>query len=333
MEFKSISTVNKKCYNFTQLYGKRKFIAMEIYLAHTQGFCAGVSRAITIVDQALKKYGPPLFVYHEIVHNKSVVSDFKSKGVTFVDTLEGVPQGARLIFSAHGVSPSVIKEAQKKNIQFIDATCPLVGRIHRRAEEFSKKGTHVVLIGHRKHEEVVGTQGYVANDLLHVVEKEKDIESLSLPTDTPVGFVTQTTLSKDDTQSIVEALHKKYPALIMPVASDICYATQNRQDAVKELCKACDIIIICGSPNSSNSQRLRETAQKHNVESILIDKADELNIALLDHVRRVGISSGASVPEYIVAGVIEKITRCCQVSKVHRSESPEKELTFSLPKI
>ena len=306
---------------------------MEIYLAHTQGFCAGVARAITIVDQALAKYGPPLFVYHEIVHNKSVVNDFQAQGVTFIDTLNDVPEGALVIFSAHGVSPAIIAEAKEKKIRFIDATCPLVGRIHRRAEELSQKGIPVVLIGHRKHEEVVGTQGYVDPRLLHIVEKESDIKDLSIAVDQHVGFVTQTTLSMDDTRSIVQALRARYPFLVMPASSDICYATQNRQDAVKELCEVCDIVIICGSSNSSNSQRLRETAQKHNVKSILIDKADELDIALLDNVRCVGISSGASVPEYIVTGVIDKIKKYCQVSNIYRSESPERKLTFSLPEI
>jgi len=306
---------------------------MEIYLAHTQGFCAGVARAIEIVDRVLEKYGPPLFVFHEIVHNKSVVSRFEKKGVHFVDMIEDVPDGVRLIFSAHGVSPATVDLANKKKLQIIDATCPLVGRIHRRALEFSQKGIDVVLVGHKTHQEVIGTQGYVDPSLLHIVEDKEDAQGLRISADKKVGFVTQTTLSLDDTQSIVEVLQEKYPHLIVPASSDICYATQNRQDAVKELCKKCDLIIVCGSPNSSNSQRLKETAEKYKIPSILIDRADELTMDCLKDVSRVGISSGASVPGYIVDDVVEKIKAHFSVSNIYASESPERNIKFSLPKV
>lgn len=306
---------------------------MEIYLAHTQGFCAGVARAIDIVEAVLKKYGTPLFVYHEIVHNKSVVEHFVESGVTFVDQLAGVPDGARLIFSAHGVSPAIIEEASRKNLKIIDATCPLVERIHKRASALSQDGVEVVLIGHQKHEEVVGTQGYVAPELLHIVDKKDDVKNLKINPDKKVGFVTQTTLSLDDTKETIAALKEKFSQLIVPPISDICYATQNRQDAVKELCKTCDIIVVCGSSNSSNSRRLKETAEKHHVKCLLIDNADELDVtALTDHMH-VGISSGASVPHYIVDRVVEKIKNRFSVKNIYISKSPEHKIKFALPKI
>ena len=279
---------------------------MEIYLAHTQGFCAGVARAIDIVDKVLKEYGTPLFVYHEIVHNKSVVRDFEQKGVQFVDDLEEVPDGARLIFSAHGVSPVIVERAKKKKLHFIDATCPLVSRIHRRAQKLSDDGIEVILIGHKKHQEVVGTQGYVNPKYFHIVEKDQDVESLSIPHENKIGYVTQTTLSLDDTRSIVDRLKARFPNLIFQKHDDICYATQNRQDAVRDLCQLCDIVIVCGSPNSSNSNRLREAAAKHGVKSYLVDTAEGLNLDILRDCKKVGISSGASVPYYIVEEVIKK---------------------------
>jgi 4-hydroxy-3-methylbut-2-enyl diphosphate reductase len=306
---------------------------MEIYLAHTQGFCAGVARAIEIVDRVLEKYGPPLFVFHEIVHNKSVVSRLEKKGVRFVDAIDEVPDGVRLIFSAHGVSPAIVDLASQKKLQVIDATCPLVGRIHRRASELSQKGIDVVLIGHKNHQEIIGTQGYVDSSLFHIVQDQNDARKLTINAEKKVGFVTQTTLSLDDTQSIIEVLKGKYPHLIVPASSDICYATQNRQDAVKELCKKCDLIIVCGSPNSSNSKRLKETAEKYHIPSILIDRADELTMDFLKGILRVGISSGASVPGYIVDDVVEKIKTHFSISNIYVSESPEKKIKFSLPKI
>jgi 4-hydroxy-3-methylbut-2-enyl diphosphate reductase len=306
---------------------------MEIYLAHTQGFCAGVARAIEIVDRVLEKYGPPLYVFHEIVHNKSVVANFEKKGVRFIDALEDAPDGARLIFSAHGVSPAIVTMARQKKLQVIDATCPLVGRIHLRALELSKEGIDVVLIGHKNHQEVIGTQGYVDPLRLHIIYDQESARDLKVPVEKKIGFVTQTTLSLDDTRSIVATLKERYPHLIVPSSSDICYATQNRQDAVKELCQRCDLIIVCGSVNSSNSQRLKETAEKYKIPAILIDKADELNLEALKGVKRVGISSGASVPKYIVEDVIAKIKEHFSISKIYVSESPEKNIKFSLPKI
>jgi len=306
---------------------------MEIYLAQTQGFCAGVSRAIEIVDRVLEKYGPPFFIFHEIVHNKSVVRHFEKKGVRFVDALEDIPDGARIIFSAHGVSPETVKLAESKKLQVVDATCPLVARIHQRASELSRQGIDVVLIGHKNHQEVIGTQGYVDPGRLHIIEKNTDVEALDVSPEKKIGFVTQTTLSLDDTREIVDALKTKYKNLIILATDDICYATQNRQDAIKDLCKTCDVIIVCGSPNSSNSQRLKEAAEKYKIQSILIDTADELDIGLFKEALRVGVSSGASVPRHLVEDVVLKLGKNFSVSHIYAPESPEKDIKFSLPEI
>lgn len=304
---------------------------MEIYIAHTQGFCAGVSRAIKIVDEALRRYGTPLYVFHEIVHNQKVVRDFKDRGVQFVDDLDEVPDGARLIFSAHGVAPSTIAKAKMKHLHIVDATCPLVDRVHRQAEDFSKKKINVVLIGHKNHQEVIGTQGYVDHKLFHIVETQNDIDSLTIDPSSDVGYVAQTTLSLDDTKSIVQKLKEKFPRLIKHKATNICYATQNRQDAIKQLCEICDVILVCGSANSSNSNRLKETAQSHGVKSFLIDSAQDLQREMLNDASRVGVSSGASVPSSIVEHVIEKIKSMYPVENIHCSPSPEKEIIFQLP--
>jgi len=306
---------------------------MEIYLAHTQGFCAGVARAIEIVDKVLKKYGTPLFIFHEIVHNTAVVANFKKQGVEFVDQIDEVPDGARLIFSAHGVAPLVIARAKEKKLHFIDATCPLVGTVHRHALKLSSEGTDVVLIGHKKHQEIIGTQGYVDPRLLHVVEKIEDVEKLQIDPDKDVGCVTQTTLSQDDTARIVERLHEKFPKLVMQKGDDICYATQSRQDAVKELCKICDIVIICGSSNSSNSNRLKEPAQKQGVQSLLIDNAQDLDLNKLNGKRKIGISSGASVPYNIVHETVSRIQKHFSVEEVYSYPTPEAKIVFPLPEI
>ncbi|MCA9407878.1 MAG: 4-hydroxy-3-methylbut-2-enyl diphosphate reductase, partial [Candidatus Omnitrophica bacterium] len=269
---------------------------MEIYLAKTQGFCAGVSFAIEIVDQALKKYGAPLYVYHEIVHNTSVVNGFRKKGVVFVENVEEVPVGSRLIFSAHGVPPAVINKAKERQLKYVDATCPLVTKVHNEATKFSKAKYETILIGHRGHQELIGTAGYVDPQYLHIIEEDKDIATLKINEHADVAYITQTTLSVDDTTEMIEKLKEKYPKLNAPPRSDLCYATQNRQDAVKELAKICDVIIICGSPNSSNSNRLRETGEKAGCESYIIDTVDELDLSVLKNKLKIGISSGASVP-------------------------------------
>ena len=306
---------------------------MEIYLAKTQGFCAGVAFAVDIVEQALEKYGAPLYVYHEIVHNTYVVDGFRQKGAIFVEDVNDVPVGERIIFSAHGVPPSVIEKAKARKLKFVDATCPLVTKVHNEAVKFSEFKYETVLIGHRGHQELIGTAGYVDPKLLHIIEDEKDIDALTINPQKEVAFITQTTLSVDDTQNMIEKLKKKFPKLVAPPRSDLCYATQNRQDAVKDLAKICDVIIICGSPNSSNSNRLRETGEKAGAPSYIIDNADELDWKVLEGKEKVGISSGASVPRVIVDELVARIQHKFPHSIVHAFENPEKNIVFALPKI
>lgn len=306
---------------------------MEIYLAKTQGFCAGVSFAIDIVDQALQKYGAPLYVYHEIVHNTYVVNGFRKKGVIFVEDVNEVPEGERIIFSAHGVPPSVIQSARERRLKFVDATCPLVTKVHNEALKFSEKKYETVLIGHKGHQELIGTAGYVDPALLHIVENDEDIDNLDIDLQAEVAFLTQTTLSVDDTTQMIEKLKDKYQNIVAPPRSDLCYATQNRQDAVKDLAKHCDAIIICGSPNSSNSNRLRETGEKNGAVSYIIDSAEELDISLLEGKVKVGISSGASVPRIIVDQLVERIQEKYPDAIVHEFDNPEKNIVFALPQI
>jgi 4-hydroxy-3-methylbut-2-enyl diphosphate reductase len=305
---------------------------MKIYLAHTQGFCAGVSNAIEIVDICLKRFGTPLYVRHEIVHNTAVISDYRKKGVVFTDELSEIPTGATVIFSAHGVAPSIYADAKTRRLNLIDATCPLVTKVHREAVKFSEKDIPTILIGHRGHQELIGTSGYVKPNLLHVVENESDVDLLNIDPKSPVGYITQTTLSLWDTKRIVSALERRFPNLSGPTKADICYATQNRQNAVVELAKKCEMIIICGSPSSSNSKRLLETAKAQNVESIMIENALEFDFSVLDEISSVGISSGASVPSFIVEELVTKIMKRYPGSETTRSESMEGEIKFQLPR-
>ncbi|MCK5180018.1 MAG: 4-hydroxy-3-methylbut-2-enyl diphosphate reductase, partial [Candidatus Omnitrophica bacterium] len=283
--------------------------------------------------QALKKYGAPLYVYHEIVHNTSVVDGFRNEGVIFVEDISAVPEGARVIFSAHGVPPDVIESAEARKLKFIDATCPLVTKVHNEALKFSELNYETVLIGHKGHQELIGTEGYIAPDLRHIVENEKDIEALNIDSKVTTAYITQTTLSVDDTTNMIEQLKRKFKNLVAPPRSDLCYATQNRQDAVKDLAAICDVIIICGSSNSSNSNRLRETGEKNGTISYIIDTADELDMKLLDGKNKIGISSGASVPRVIVDHLVERIRRKYSGTVVHTFENPEKNIIFALPKI
>lgn len=306
---------------------------MEIYLARTQGFCAGVAFAVEIVDQALEHFGAPLYVYHEIVHNTYVVNSFRNKGAIFVEDLADVPFGARVIFSAHGVPPAVIRQARERRLKFVDATCPLVTKVHNEAVKFSQQDYPTVLIGHRGHQELIGTAGYVRPELLHIVETEKDIDRLDIDPVLPVAFITQTTLSVDDTRAMIDKLKARFPRLMAPPRSDVCYATQNRQDAVKELARVCDVIIICGSPNSSNSNRLRETGQKAGAQSYIIDNVDELDLDVLSGKDKAGISSGASVPRIIVEELVERIRQRYPDSRVHEFDNPEKNIVFALPPV
>src|SRR3989344_92761 len=304
---------------------------MEIYLARTQGFCAGVAFAVDIVEMALERYGPPLYVYHEIVNSTYVISDFRKRGVVFIEDLDEVPEGGRIVFSAHGVPPEIVQKAKDKKLRFVDATCPLVTKVHNEAVKFSKKEYEIVLIGHKGHQELIGTSRYVKPDLLHIIEKEADIEELDIDPQMEVSYLTQTTLSVDETKAIIEKLKLKFPKLIAPPRSDICYATQNRQDSVKELAKLCDFIIICGSPNRSNSNRLRETGENAGVPSYIIDRASEFDVSVLKGKHKVGISSGASVPRLIVDELISLIKSEYPETQVHTFDNPEKNIVFKLP--
>jgi len=305
----------------------------KIFLARIQGFCSGVATAIEIVELALKKYGTPLYVYHEIVHNTFVVDAFRKRGVIFIENIADAPEGSRIVFSAHGISPAVIKEADDRNLNYIDATCPLVKKVHREAVRFSKQGRHVMLIGHKGHEEIVGTSGYVRPELLHYIQNTDDIRNLNLSKDTPAAYVTQTTLSADDAMQLIRELKHKFPDIQGPDKDDICYATQSRQDAVKELADCCDAIIICGSPNSSNSNRLRETGEHAGIPSYIIDHADELNLNWIRDQQTIGISSGASVPEYIVNDLIERIRLSFPGTLVETIGQTHEPKIFPLPEI
>ena len=305
----------------------------DIYLASTQGFCAGVASAIEVVNLALLKYGTPLYVRHEIVHNTIVIDDFKKKGVIFIEELDDVPSNQTVIFSAHGTSPEQYKLAKSRGLHIIDATCPLVSKIHREAVRFSERKIQTVLIGHRGHQELIGTSGYVDPNLLHIVETLDDIEKLELDDRLPVGYLTQTTLSVDDTKHIIEKLRSKYPTIMGPPKADICYATTNRQNSVKEIAEICDVIIVCGSPTSSNSNRLRETSELLGVDSYIIDTVDELDLNWLDGKTKCGITSGASVPKSVVDNLLKKLRLEFPEAVIHESENIEKGIHFPLPNI
>lgn len=305
----------------------------KIILAHTQGFCAGVESAVEVVRLALKKYGTPLYVRHEIVHNTRVIEDFKKQGVVFIENLEDVPENQTVIFSAHGTAPAVFEQAKKKGQKIIDATCPLVTKVHRQAVKFSEKSIHTVLIGHRGHQELLGTSGYVNSNLLHIVETVEDVDALDINSDEPVGYLTQTTLSVDDTQDIINRLKERYPQLEGPPKANICYATQNRQDAVKELASESDVVIICGSPNSSNSNRLRETASTCGVPSYIIDTVDEMKLEWIAEAKTVGISSGASVPRVVVDSVISLLKETFPSVDISQGPTKEEGILFPIPNI
>jgi len=306
----------------------------KVLLANPRGFCAGVDRAIDIVNQALKKFGPPIYVRHEVVHNKTVVEELKSKGVIFVDELSEVPQSSHVIFSAHGVSEKVEKEAVAFNLLSFDATCPLVTKVHSEVQRHVRAGRDIILIGHEGHPEVEGTLGRhnpidsISNIYLVQDEREARLVNVSQPEN--LAYVTQTTLSLDDTISIVEILYEQFPKILKPKSDDICYATQNRQDAVKQLALESEFIIVIGSRNSSNSNRLKELAEKCGASSILIDGADELDFEILSKYKSIGITAGASAPESIVQNVVQAIS--LELNAVAEELGKNKEnIYFRLP--
>ena len=302
----------------------------EILLAQPRGFCAGVDRAITIVEQALTKFGAPIYVRHEIVHNAYVVNDLRARGAIFVDELHEVPAGNTLIFSAHGVSPAVRQEAEQRGLKIFDATCPLVTKVHVEVIKMRKEGMTVIMIGHRGHPEVEGTLGQ-APEGIHLVESIHDVQTLTISADTPVAYVTQTTLSVDETKEIVDALKAKYPHIHQPKKQDICYATQNRQDAVKFMAPQVDLVIVVGSPNSSNSNRLRELSEKLGVIAYMVDHPSQLNPEWFVGKKRIGLTAGASAPESLAQSIIDRIKELGPKS-VRPLEGIVETTTFPLPK-
>ena len=303
---------------------------MKILRASPRGFCAGVDRAIEIVERALQQLGAPIYVRHEVVHNRFVVNRLKEAGAIFVDELEDVPDDQTVIFSAHGVPLAVRAEAERRNLRVFDATCPLVTKVHREVSRHHQDGYHCVLIGHAGHPEVEGTIGQI-NFGIDLVETPQDVAKLELENAEKLAYVTQTTLSIDDTANVIAALKQRYPNIQGPRKDDICYATQNRQDAVKRLAEQCDKVFVVGSTNSSNSNRLKELAEKKGVPACLIDDADEILPEWLEGVEVLGITAGASAPEVLVEGVIE---RCKELKSATVSDltGPEENVTFALPR-
>ncbi len=308
-------------------------MSKEIVLANPRGFCAGVDRAIDIVEKSLEKFDRPVFVRHQVVHNKKVVEDLEKKGVKFVKEIEEIPDNAVAIFSAHGVSKSVEDEAKDRNFMYFDATCPLVTKVHLEVQRHARKGRDIVLIGHKGHPEVIGTLGRHPKDSdtkIYLIENHKDIEELEI-TSNEIAYVTQTTLSVDDTQDLIQTLKEKFPTIIGPSADDICYATQNRQDAVKQLSLECEIVLVIGSSTSSNSNRLKELAEKCGTKSFLIDGKADIDVEAIRNASSVGITAGASAPEEIVQDVISFLYPLGYQSVRNLSENNE-TMTFKLPK-
>jgi 4-hydroxy-3-methylbut-2-enyl diphosphate reductase len=302
----------------------------EILLAQPRGFCAGVDRAIAIVERALKVHGAPIYVRHEIVHNKFVVDDLRAKGAVFVEDLAEVPGGATLIFSAHGVSLAVRDEAERRGLHVFDATCPLVTKVHVEVAKMRKAGREVVMIGHAGHPEAEGTMGQ-SDSGMYLVETEDEVASLAVRDPANLSYVTQTTLSIDDAGRIVAALRARYPAIQGPKKDDICYATQNRQDAVKFMAPKCDVVIVVGSPNSSNSNRLREVAENLGRNAYLVDRADEVRPEWIAGARTIGVTAGASAPEVLVQDVISGLKRM-GAARVRELEGITENVTFPLPR-
>lgn len=303
---------------------------MDILLANPRGFCAGVDRAIIIVEQALEKFGAPIYVRHEVVHNKFVVDELKRKGAIFIEDLEQVPAGNTVIFSAHGVSQDVRTEAESRGLRVFDATCPLVTKVHIEVAKMRAAGKEIIMIGHKGHPEVEGTMGQSEGGMF-LVESPEDVATLQVTDPAKLAYVTQTTLSIDDAATIVAALKQKFPEISPPKSDSICYATQNRQDAVKIMAKDCDLVIVVGSPNSSNSNRLREVAQNQGVESYMIDNASYLDPAWVVGKERIGVSAGASAPEILVKEVIAKL-QLLSGAEVTELQGVIENVVFQLPK-
>ena len=302
----------------------------EVLLANPRGFCAGVERAIEIVERALAQYGRPIYVRHEIVHNKYVVADLRDKGAVFVEDLAEVPAGSTVIFSAHGVSQEVRREADALGLNVFDATCPLVTKVHVQVAKLLKSGLEIIMVGHRGHPEAEGTMGQATSGM-HLVETLADVAELKVSDPSRLAYVTQTTLSVDDAQTIVAALRERFPSILGPKKDDICYATQNRQDAVKFMAPQCDLVIVVGSPNSSNSNRLREVAENMGVPAYMVDSADQLRPEWLVGKSRIGVSAGASAPEVLVDALVARL-REMGVRSVRALDGINESVVFSLPR-
>ena len=306
-------------------------LPLQLLIAAPRGFCAGVDRAIEIVERALEKYGAPVYVRHEIVHNRYVVDALKAKGAIFVEELDEVPDDAPVVFSAHGVPKSVPAEAERRKLLYVDATCPLVSKVHRQAERQIEKGQHILFIGHAGHPEVIGTMGQVPEGQITLVETLEDVEALAFSESDDLSFLTQTTLSVDDTREIVEALQARYPQIVAPKAEDICYATSNRQAAVKQIAPGCDLVLVIGAPNSSNSLRLVEVAQRMGTDARLIQRASEIEPEWLVGVGTLGLTAGASAPEKLVREVVDRLSDWRQVRE-EVITSAEENMVFKLPR-
>lgn len=306
-------------------------LPLTVLIAAPRGFCAGVDRAIEIVERALERFGAPVYVRHEIVHNRYVVDGLKAKGAIFVEELTEVPDGVPVVFSAHGVPKSVPAAAEDRGLTYVDATCPLVSKVHRQAERQQDAGRHIVFIGHRGHPEVIGTLGQIPEGAMTLVETVEDVAALDFTPDRPLAFLTQTTLSVDDTAQVVQALKERFPQIVGPKAEDICYATSNRQAAVKQIAPQSDLVLVIGAPNSSNSLRLVEVAERCGTEAKLIQRADEIDPAWLDGAATVGITAGASAPEELVREVVGKLAEWRDVEE-HTLVSAVEKMVFKLPR-
>ena len=302
---------------------------MRVILAQPRGFCAGVERAIAIVERALEIYGPPVYVRHEIVHNRHVVENLRAKGACFVDEIDEIPDGAITVFSAHGVSRKVADAAADRRLPVIDATCPLVAKVHKEAQKYEGDGREIILIGHEGHPEVEGTRGRV-NGGVHLVSTAEDVAGLEVEDVNRVAYVTQTTLSVDDTRDVIEALNERFPEIVGPDVRDICYATQNRQQAIRRLAEQVDLLLVIGSPNSSNSNRLREIGEEANVPTYLIDGTEGLEPSWFDGVESVGITAGASAPEILVQELVEHLRTMSDI-EVEQLDGVEERVHFKMP--
>lgn len=304
---------------------------LSVLIAAPRGFCAGVDRAIEIVERALQRYGAPVYVRHEIVHNRYVVDGLRAKGAIFVEELDEVPADSPVVFSAHGVPKAVPAEAERRGLSYLDATCPLVSKVHRQAERQVEAGRHILFIGHRGHPEVIGTFGQVPVGGMTLVETVDDVATLDFPADTPLAYLTQTTLSVDDTEQVIEALQARFPQIVAPKAEDICYATSNRQTAVKEIAPRSDLVLVIGAPNSSNSLRLVEVADRCGTPARLIQRASEIQPEWLEGVSTLGLTAGASAPEALVREVIEKLALWREIDE-HPVTTAEENMVFKLPR-